>query len=76
MIWMGKKIVDLSRAFLDTNGAKSVTKVYVRTPIFENFFEANTDNLSVKEKWLQTVCDLNVASQKGLVVMFDAMIGV
>jgi len=75
MIWRGKKIVDLSRAFLDTNGAKSVTKVYVRTPIFENFFEANTDNLSVKEKWLQTVCDLNVASQKGLVEMFDASIG-
>ncbi|RKW51316.1 MAG: phosphoribosylformylglycinamidine synthase, partial [Lachnospiraceae bacterium] len=75
MIWRGKKIVDLSRAFLDTNGAKSVTKVYVRTPIFEDFFEADTDNLSVKEKWLQTVCDLNVASQKGLVEMFDASIG-
>ena len=75
MIWRGKKIVDLSRAFLDTNGAKSVTKVYVRTPIFEDFFEANTDNFSVKEKWLQTVCDLNVASQKGLVEMFDASIG-
>lgn len=75
MIWSGKKIVDLSRAFLDTNGAKSVTKVYVRTPIFEDFFEADTDNLSVKEKWLQTVCDLNVASQKGLVEMFDASIG-
>ena len=74
MIWRGKKIVDLSRAFLDTNGAKSVTKVYVRTPIFEDFFEADTDNLSVKEKWLQTVCDLNVASQKGLVEMFDERI--
>lgn len=75
MTWRGKKIVDLSRAFLDTNGATATTKVYVNTPSDENIFDKRDDKLPLKERWLETVSDLNVASQKGLVEMFDASIG-
>lgn len=75
MNWRGKTIVDLSRAFLDTNGAHQETDVTVVVPNragtpFED--EAVTD---VKAKWMDTVKDLNVCSQKGLVEMFDASIG-
>ena len=73
--WRGKTIVDLSRAFLDTNGAHQETNVEVEMPEKEtNFFDhkAVTD---VKAKWLETLADLNVCSQKGLVEMFDGSIG-
>ena len=76
MTWRGKTIVDLSRAFLDTNGATSTTDVYVKAPNeAENPFKyQNTEN-NIEKRWLETVSDLNVASQKGLVEMFDSSIG-
>ena len=76
MIWRGKTIVDLSRAFLDTNGATSTTDVYVKAPNEEKnpFKYQNTEN-NIEKRWLKTVSDLNVASQKGLVEMFDSSIG-
>ncbi|HIW20422.1 MAG TPA: phosphoribosylformylglycinamidine synthase, partial [Candidatus Dorea intestinavium] len=73
--WRGKSIVDLSRAFLDTNGAHQEAKVEVTIPAkADNLFkkEVVTD---VKEKWLATLKDLNACSQKGLVEMFDGSIG-
>ena len=76
MTWRGKTIVDLSRAFLDTNGATSTTDVYVKTPNEEkNPFEYNNTEKNIEKRWLETVSDLNVASQKGLVEMFDSSIG-
>lgn len=74
--WRGKTIVDLSRAFLDTNGATSTTDVYVKAPNEEKnpFKYQNTEN-NIEKRWLETVSDLNVASQKGLVEMFDSSIG-
>lgn len=76
MTWRGKTIVDLSRAFLDTNGATSTTDVYVKTPNKEkNPFEYNNTEKNIEKRWLETVSDLNVASQKGLVEMFDSSIG-
>ena len=76
MTWRGKTIVDLSRAFLDTNGATSTTDVYVKAPNEEKnpFKYQNTEN-NIEKRWLETVSDLNVASQKGLVEMFDSSIG-
>lgn len=75
MSWRGKEIVNISRAFLDTNGAKQETKVRVEMPAEDKKFfekEAVTD---VKKKWLAVLADLNVCSQKGLVEMFDGSIG-
>lgn len=73
--WRGKVIVDLSRAFLDTNGAHQETKVAVDIPSeSEKFFE-KPEVTDVKAKWLETLSDLNVCSQKGLVEKFDGSIG-
>lgn len=74
--WRGKEIVNLSRAFLDTNGAHQETAVKVempdeKTPYFKNV----KDIKNVKALWLDTLSDLNVCSQKGLVEMFDSSIG-
>ena len=73
--WRGKAIVDLSRAFLDTNGAHLTAEVEVELPKrSENPF-GYTGGESVRDKWLNVLGDLNVCSQKGLVEMFDASIG-
>ncbi|MCM1065335.1 MAG: phosphoribosylformylglycinamidine synthase [Eubacterium sp.] len=82
--WRGKTIVNLKRAFLDTNGAHQETAVKVDIPDEkENYFDkyavpAVGEKLEageVKEAWLALLNDLNVCSQKGLVEMFDASIG-
>ncbi len=83
--WRGKKIVDLKRAFLDTNGAHQETSVKVDIPDErDNYFKKIISLPAVKERldagdvkaaWLTLLNDLNVCSQKGLVEMFDASIG-
>ena len=82
--WRGKKIVDLKRAFLDTNGAHQETAVKVDIPDEkENYFKKisvpkvkeKLDAGDVKAAWMALLNDLNVCSQKGLVEMFDASIG-
>ncbi len=82
--WRGKPIVNLKRAFLDTNGAHQETSVKVDIPSEEdNYFEKFSvpavgdavDRESFEEALLTTLKDLNTCSQKGLVEMFDASIG-
>ncbi len=82
--WRGKKIVDLKRAFLDTNGAHQETTVKVDIPSEEdNYFDKwsvpavgeKLEEGDVKAAWLTLLNDLNVCSQKGLVEMFDSSIG-
>ena len=74
--WRDKVIVDLSRAFLDTNGAHQETTVKVDIPSREDtILKKQVEVGDVKEKWLDTLKDLNVYSQKGLVEMFDGSIG-
>ncbi len=82
--WRGKEIVNISRAFLNTNGAHQETTVAVDIPSKEdNFFEKKEiaavvkalEKGNVKEAWLAALSDLNVCSQKGLVEMFDGSIG-
>ena len=76
LTWRGKEIVNISRAFLDTNGAHQETTVEVEIPNKDgNLFEERPDVVDVKAKWLETLADLNVCSQKGLVEMFDGYIG-
>ncbi len=84
--WRGKEIVNISRAFLNTNGAHQETTAEVEMPdekidafagidgknSTETYSNADAD---VKTKWLDILSDLNVASERGLVEMFDSTIG-
>ena len=73
--WRGKEIVNLSRAFLDTNGAHQETAVAVDIPDRKNSILVREEVGDVRRKWLSVLSDLNVCSQKGLVEMFDGSIG-
>ncbi len=82
--WRGKEIVNISRAFLDTNGAHQETSVTVDIPSREESYFDRMPLSAVKEAvdkkdrkaaWLAELADLNVCSQKGLVEMFDGSIG-
>ncbi|MCM1102887.1 MAG: phosphoribosylformylglycinamidine synthase [Clostridium sp.] len=84
LLWRGKEIVNLSRAFLDTNGAHQETAVRVEIPEEkENYLEKTAipevekalKSGDVRSAWLHTLKNLNVCSQKGLVEMFDSSIG-
>ena len=75
LIWRGKEIVNISRAFLDTNGAHQETSVLVEMPSEEKKYFVREEIPDVREKWLDTLRDLNCCSQKGLVEMFDSSIG-
>ena len=75
--WRGKEVVNISRAFLDTNGAHQETEVLVDIPnkegnVLEREEKAPADT---KAAWLSMLADLNTCSQKGLVEMFDGSIG-
>ena len=73
--WRGKEIVNISRAFLDTNGAHQETSVAVDIPDENEKYFVRPEIGDVREKWLETLRDLNCCSQKGLVEMFDGSIG-
>ena len=74
--WRGKVIVDISRAFLDTNGAHQEADAVVTMPKKEeNYFTKAEPKKDIRRSWLETLKDLNVCSQKGLVEMFDSSIG-
>ena len=75
LIWRDKEIVNISRAFLDTNGAHQETDVKAEIPSRENKYFTKPEVTDVKEKWLSMLADLNCCSQKGLVEMFDSSIG-
>ena len=73
--WRGKEIVNISRAFLDTNGAHQETSVAVDMPSEDERYFERKEVGDIREKWLAVLKDLNVCSQKGLVEMFDGSIG-
>ncbi len=76
MHWRGKTICDISRAFLNTNGAEKNADVEVTADDFgAEMFEFNPKGDTYKEKILDLVSDINVCSQKGLVERFDSTIG-
>lgn len=71
--WRGKDVVNLSRRFIDTNGAHQETAIKVQTPIRKK--DDSDATADTKQRWIDTLNDLNVCSQKGLVEMFDSSIG-
>ncbi len=73
MTWRGKTIVDVSRDFLNTNGAEKHAHIHAQAPSEELF--PKTMVIDLKSKWLDTLGDLNVCSQKGLSERFDSSIG-
>lgn len=84
LTWRGREIVNLSRAFLDTNGAHQETNVKVEMPAEQdNYLKRYASCEAAKAleagdargAWLAILQDLNVCSQKGLVEMFDGSIG-
>lgn len=79
MFWNGKAIVDLNRAFLDTNGKKQQTNIHVPKVDEENTFfntgKIKVEGETISDKFDSVLKDLNVCSQKGLVEKFDNTIG-
>ena len=75
MNWRGKTIVDISRAFLDTNGAHQEADVTLEVPGREGSLFERREVGDVKKEWLTMLSGLNVCSQKGLVERFDGSIG-
>ncbi|MDY5340608.1 MAG: phosphoribosylformylglycinamidine synthase, partial [Intestinimonas sp.] len=73
--WRGKTIVDISRAFLDTNGAHQEADVTLEVPGRENSPLKREEVGDVKRAWTGMLAGLNVCSQKGLVERFDGSIG-
>ncbi|MCD8078241.1 MAG: phosphoribosylformylglycinamidine synthase [Lachnospiraceae bacterium] len=77
MYWRDKVIVDISRDFLNTNGAHQETDLRVQVPNGEGtpLAKESVAPGEVQGKWMNTLRDLNVCSQKGLVEMFDSTVG-
>ena len=77
MFWQGQIIVDIGRDFLNTNGAKQYTEVFVKEPSKQSsYFNYNKiNNNDIVSKWIEKMQDLNICSQKGLVERFDSTIG-
>ena len=71
MNWNGNTIVDLSREFLNSNGASKYTDITIEEPTNESKVEI-TD---CADSWTELMANLNVCSQKGLVEKFDSTIG-
>ena len=74
MKWRGDTIVDISRAFLDTNGAQQIKEAYIKKPADEGFFGVPQIK-SIRETWLEGMKDLNNCSQQGLSERFDSTVG-
>lgn len=81
MNWQGDKIVDISRSFLDTNGAKQQTAMAIPSPDaaespFQRERQHNLDSTdTLLSLWKENLENLNVCSQKGLIEKFDSTVG-
>ncbi len=73
--WRGNWIIDVSRAFLDTNGVSQSTQIEVSSPETESGLFHRETASDLADAWTSTLADLNVASQKGLIELFDSTIG-
>ncbi len=71
----GKLVVDLSREFIDSAGARHYAKATVAAVEERNPFERKPEGDSLEEKIANDLQDWNVTSQKGLIEMFDSTIG-
>lgn len=79
MLWRGNPIVDLSREFLDTNGVRAKTDVNIKSPDINSYFESRKNEAKsgdcILRSWFETLQNLNVCSQKGLIERFDSTVG-
>ena len=76
MHWKGFPIVDISRDFLNTNGAKQKQVVHIGLPQGPSYFAKKEAPVTdFKGQWLSTLSDLNVGSQEGLISRFDSTVG-
>jgi phosphoribosylformylglycinamidine synthase len=73
MQWRGKTIVDLSRAFLDTNGVQQTARVHVTAPASAEVHKVASAKSA--ESLTSQLADLNICSQKGLGERFDSSVG-
>lgn len=74
MKWRGTPIVDISRAFLDTNGAQQVKSAHIAKPDEQGYFHPTAPS-SIRDTWLSAMGDLNNCSQQGLSERFDSTVG-
>ena len=75
MYWRGKPIINVSREFLNTNGAKRSTNATIIQPDYSKSYFDKEESKDIKNDWIKTITDLNCCSQKGLVERFDSTIG-
>jgi phosphoribosylformylglycinamidine synthase len=81
MTWRNRKLVDISREFLSSNGAKRTASVHIRGDRHGNNFPTPDPAPPVsaagshRDRWLAAVSALEAASQKGLSELFDSTIG-
>ena len=75
MLWQGKMLVDLSRDFINTNGVRQTASVALNPVASSSIFKRNVKGDNLNEQWINHLQDLNIASQKGMIEMFDATIG-
>ncbi|MCR4605821.1 MAG: phosphoribosylformylglycinamidine synthase [Eubacterium sp.] len=74
--WRGKEIVNISRAFLDTNGAHQETDVLIKSPSKDDdYLKTTFEKDNFKTSLTGILSDLNTCSKRGLVEMFDSSIG-
>ncbi|MBR5495783.1 MAG: phosphoribosylformylglycinamidine synthase, partial [Oscillospiraceae bacterium] len=71
MTWNGNVIVDLSRDFLNSNGATKHTNIKISKATLHKV----NDKQNTAKSWIEHLSDLNTCSQKGLVERFDSTIG-
>ena len=71
----GRLMVDLSRSFIDSAGAKHYAKAEIAPVEDRNPFVREIPGKNLKEKIFNNLQDPNVTSQKGLIEMFDSTIG-
>ncbi len=77
MNWQSNNIVNLRRDFLDSNGIRQRTNIYVESPKDDKEFfkDIGIDDKDIKTYWLNNLKQLNICSQKGLVESFDSSAG-
>lgn len=73
MTWRGEDIVNISRAFLNTNGARQERTAHITAPKNDYFISRQSNE--IHKKWLTILADLNIASQQGLSERFDSTVG-
>ena len=78
MVWRGKTIININKDFLDTNGIRKKSSLYITNPQCNNYLTKNPNhikNKDLKEDFILNINTLNTASQKGLIERFDNTIG-